>query len=65
MAKNSFPGSLSTTDGPGLSMVSSATINSTLIYKNELVGIIGAYVSCKVCSFLSTLLNCEVRQLFI
>ena len=45
-------------------MVSSATINSTLIYKNELVGIVSAYASCKVCLFLSTSLNCDARELF-
>jgi hypothetical protein len=63
-AKESFPGSLPPTNGPGPSTVSSATIDSTLIHKNKLVGIIRAYASCEVCSFLSTSLNCDARELF-
>ena len=63
--KECFPGSLSTTNGPGLSTVSSAAIYSAFIHKNELVGIIRAYASCKIRSFLSTSLNGDTRELFI
>ena len=62
--KESFPGSLPTTKGPGPSTISSATINSTFIHKNKLVGVISAYASCEVCSFLNTSLNCDARELF-
>ena len=63
--KERFPGSLSTTNGPGLSTVSSAAIYSAFIHKHKLVGIICAYASCKMCSFLSTSLNGDARELII
>jgi hypothetical protein len=62
--KKGFPGSLSTMYGPGPSMVSCAVIDSTLIHKDKLISLISAYASHKICSFLSTSLNCSVRELF-
>jgi hypothetical protein len=64
MTKKGFPGSLLTTYGSGLSMVSCAVIDSTLIHKDKLISLISAYASHKICSFLSTSLNCSVRELF-
>ena len=45
-------------------MVSCAAINSTLIYKDKLISLISAYVSCKICSFLSPSLDCSASELF-
>jgi hypothetical protein len=62
--KERFPGSLSTTNSPGHSTIRSAAIYSAFIYKNELIGIISAYASCEMYSFLSTSLNGDARELF-
>jgi hypothetical protein len=62
--KKGFPGSLSTMYGPDPSTVSCTAIDSTLIHKDELISLISAYVSRKICLFLSTLLDCSVRELF-
>ena len=50
--------------GPGISTVSSALINGTFIYKHKLVGLVSAYASCKICSFLNTTFNCDARELW-
>jgi hypothetical protein len=62
--KKCFPSSLPTAYGPGPSTVSCAAIDSTFIHKDELISLISAYVSCKICSFLSTSLDCSARELF-
>ena len=64
MTEEGFPGSLSATYGPGISTVSSALINGTFIYKHKLVGLVSAYVSCKVCLFVNTTFNCDARELW-
>lgn len=62
--KKGFPRGLSTVYGPGLSTVSCATVDGTLVHKDELTSLISAYASCKICSFLGTSLDCSARELF-
>ena len=61
MAEECFPSSLAPMYCPSLSMICGMMINSTLIYEEELVGVICANMSSKVGLFLGTALNHSLR----
>ena len=62
-AEEHFPSSLAPMYCPSPSVICGAMINNTLIYEDELIGIICANMSSEVCPFLSTVINCSSQEL--
>ena len=52
--EEAFSGCLMTTYSPSPSMIGCSAINGTLIYKNKLIGLVGANLGSKVCPFFGT-----------